>query len=44
MKAMMHTMRCALCAARLLAGYVGAAADAKTYQVTGPVLVVTPPP
>lgn len=37
-----HMMRCALCAAWLLAGYTASAGDAKTYQVTGPVLDVTP--
>jgi hypothetical protein len=36
-----HTMRCAVCAALLLAGYSAFGADAKTYQVTGPVLEVT---
>src|SRR5262245_48019097 len=42
MKAMIHTMQCALCAVWLLAGHTAGAADSKTYQVTGPVLEVTP--
>ena len=42
MKTTVHMMRCALCAAWLLAGYTAWAGDAKTYQVTGPVLEVTP--
>ena len=42
MKATMHIMRCALCAAWLLAGYTTVAGDAKSYQVSGPVLEVTP--
>ena len=42
MKAIMHMMRCALCVAWLLTGYAAWAGDAKTYQVTGPVLEVTP--
>src|SRR5262245_34873951 len=42
MKTMTKTIRCALCVAWLLAGYVASAADAMTYQVTGPVLEVTP--
>lgn len=37
-----HMMRCALCAAWLFTGYTAWAGDAKTYQVTGPVLEVTP--
>ena len=35
-------MRCGLCAAWLLAGTTGWAGDAKSYQVSGPVLEVTP--
>jgi len=42
MKTMIRTMQCALCAGWLLAGYVASAAEAKTYQVTGPVLELTP--
>lgn len=42
MKRTMHTMRIALCAAWLLTGYMALAGDAKTYQVSGPVLEVTP--
>ena len=42
----MKTMKCsllaALCAAALLASAPAQVADAKTYQVTGPVLEVTP--
>lgn len=41
-KGTMHMMRCALCAAWLLIGYTAWAGDAKPYQVTGPVLEVTP--
>ncbi len=41
MKTMNKIIRCALFAAWLLAGQTGSAADAKTYQVTGPVLEVT---
>jgi hypothetical protein len=41
MKTMIHTIRCALCAAWLLGGYVASAAEAKTYQVTGPILELT---
>ena len=42
MKKITHTIRCALCAAWLFSGYVAWAGDAKTYQVSGPVLEVTP--
>ena len=35
-------MRWAFCAAWLLAGYAALGADTKAYQVTGPVLEVTP--
>ena len=42
MKKLMHTTLSALCAAWLLTGYVAWAGDAKTYQVSGPVLEVTP--
>src|SRR5262249_23143645 len=41
MKIKIH-IQCALCAARLLAASVASAAEAKTYQVSGPVLEVTP--
>ena len=37
-----QTTRCALCAALLLCAQIAFAGDAKTYQVTGPVLAVTP--
>jgi hypothetical protein len=42
MKKFKHTMRIALCAAWLFTGYAAWAGDAKTYQVSGPVLEVTP--
>jgi hypothetical protein len=42
MKKIMHTMRIALCAGWLLTGSMAWAGDAKTYQVSGPVLEVTP--
>jgi hypothetical protein len=41
MKTIARTLRCA-CAALLLIGQAAFAADARTYQVTGPVLEVTP--
>jgi hypothetical protein len=42
MKTIKQTFRCALCTALLFISYVASAADAKTYQVTGPVTEVTP--
>jgi hypothetical protein len=42
LKTTTHIVRCALCAAWLLAGSTAWAGDAKTYQVTGPVVEVTP--
>ena len=42
MKPIKRSCLAALCAAALLAGSSLNAADAKTYQVTGPVLEVTP--
>src|SRR5689334_3147063 len=42
MKIVAYKIRCLLCAALLLISYITSAADAKTYQVTGPVLAVTP--
>jgi hypothetical protein len=42
MKTIAQTFRCAICAALLFTGYTASAADAKTYQVTGPVTEVTP--
>jgi hypothetical protein len=42
MKTLAHKIQCALCAAWLVVGYTTFAADAKTYQVSGPVLEVTP--
>ena len=41
-KTIAQLMRCAFCATWLLSGYNAWAGDAKTYQVTGPVLEVTP--
>jgi hypothetical protein len=41
MKATKHAMQCALCAAWLFTSFAASAADAKSYQVTGPVLEVT---
>ena len=40
-KTVMQTIRSALCAACLFTSYAALAGDAKTYQVTGPVLEVT---
>ena len=42
MKKIMRRVRIGLCAMWLLTGYVAWAGDAKTYQVSGPVLEVTP--
>jgi len=43
MKTIAQTTRCALCATLLmLCAEVAFAGDAKTYQVTGPVIAVTP--
>ena len=42
MKTIAQAFRCAFCAALLVTGYAASAADAKTYQVTGPVTEVTP--
>jgi len=42
MKTIAQTFRCALCVALLFISYATSAADAKTYQVTGPVTEVTP--
>lgn len=42
MKKINRSLRCALCAAFLFIAHTASAADAKTYQVTGPVLEITP--
>jgi len=42
MKTVAQTIRCVLCAALLLCAHAASAGDAKTYQVTGPVVAVTP--
>ena len=42
MKTITQTTRCMLCATLLLCAQLAFAGDAKTYQVTGPVLAVTP--
>jgi hypothetical protein len=42
MNAIKQTLRCAVCAAVLFTSYFVSAADAKTYQVTGPVTEITP--
>jgi hypothetical protein len=42
MKTIAQMARCALCAALLLCTCAASAGDAKTYQVTGPVVAVTP--
>jgi hypothetical protein len=41
MKTLVQLMRCSVCAACLVASYTASAGDAKTYQVTGPVIEVT---
>lgn len=41
-KVIAHLIQCGLCAAWLLVGYSTLAANGKTYQVSGPVLEVTP--
>jgi LysM repeat protein len=42
MKSMVYSIRCGLCVVALFATNLAFSADVKTYQVTGPVIEVTP--